>query len=207
MRLNMHQVLVAIPTRGAASIHQMAAGRLVGDCAVGLLSTLVGLLQSELVPASLRGGLTSQCQLMIVLGILVATLVDVPRWPECASCLAGWCSVAAKERPSRCCCFFATPKRMPMKSCRRSLTTRPPWHWENHGGASGCNQMFFMSSGCRLGWNLSSEALKTTGLEVPLKTGLQQSLWTGLCPVVNPQSQGSSAGMLWMRDHNMPTRQ
>jgi len=63
---------------GASSIHQVAAGRLVAGCAVGLLSTVVGLYQSELAPASMRGGLTSLYQLMIVFGILVATLVDVP---------------------------------------------------------------------------------------------------------------------------------
>jgi len=63
---------------GTHSILSFALGRFVAGCAVGLLSSVVALYQSEIAPAAIRGGLTSLYQLMIVLGILVATLVDVP---------------------------------------------------------------------------------------------------------------------------------
>ena len=44
---------------GAMSIAWMCLGRLISGCAVGLLSTVVALYQSEVAPAHMRGGLTS----------------------------------------------------------------------------------------------------------------------------------------------------
>ena len=41
------------------SIAWMCLGRLISGCAVGLLSTVVALYQSEVAPAHMRGGLTS----------------------------------------------------------------------------------------------------------------------------------------------------
>ncbi|CAE7234353.1 ywtG [Symbiodinium natans] len=63
---------------GAESVMMICIGRLISGCAIGLLSTVVALYQSEVAPAHLRGGLTSLYQFMITLGILVAAAVDVP---------------------------------------------------------------------------------------------------------------------------------
>ena len=62
----------------AMSVFWMCLGRLVSGCAIGLLSTVVSLYQSELAPSHLRGGLTSLYQFMITLGILVAAALDIP---------------------------------------------------------------------------------------------------------------------------------
>ena len=49
--------VISLP--GAMSIAWMCLGRLISGCAVGLLSTVVALYQSEVAPAHMRGGLTS----------------------------------------------------------------------------------------------------------------------------------------------------
>eukprot|EP00438_Fugacium_kawagutii_P024269 Skav206663 [mRNA] locus=scaffold56:77510:78187:+ [translate_table: standard] len=61
----------------AQSIVLMCFGRLVSGCAIGLLSTVVALYQSEVAPAQMRGNLTSLYQFMITLGILAAAAADV----------------------------------------------------------------------------------------------------------------------------------
>eukprot|EP00930_Biecheleria_cincta_P024424 TRINITY_DN17483_c0_g1_i1.p1 TRINITY_DN17483_c0_g1~~TRINITY_DN17483_c0_g1_i1.p1 ORF type:complete len:491 (+),score=83.43 TRINITY_DN17483_c0_g1_i1:114-1586(+) len=60
----------------AGSINVMLIGRLISGLAIGLLSAVVSLYQSELAPASMRGALTSIYQLMITAGILVAAFID-----------------------------------------------------------------------------------------------------------------------------------
>ncbi|CAJ1384441.1 unnamed protein product [Effrenium voratum] len=62
----------------ANSLFAICLGRLISGCAVGLLSTVVSLYQSELAPSHLRGNLTSLYQFMITLGILVAAAADIP---------------------------------------------------------------------------------------------------------------------------------
>lgn len=59
-----------------SSIPQMIAGRFITGCAIGLLSAVISLYQSEIAPPALRGTLTSVYQLMITLGILVAAFAD-----------------------------------------------------------------------------------------------------------------------------------
>eukprot|EP00434_Breviolum_minutum_P026279 symbB.v1.2.023226.t1/scaffold2109.1/size89064/3 len=61
----------------AMSIAWMCLGRLISGCAVGLLSTVVALYQSEVAPAHMRGGLTSLYQFMITAGILAAAAADI----------------------------------------------------------------------------------------------------------------------------------
>lgn len=61
----------------ASSMRHILIGRFVSGCSIGLLSTIVPLYQAEIAPAHKRGSLTSLYQLMITLGILVATLLDL----------------------------------------------------------------------------------------------------------------------------------
>lgn len=60
----------------AMSISQFLIGRLVSGLSIGLLSTVVALYQSEVAPTATRGAFTSLYQLMITLGILVASMAD-----------------------------------------------------------------------------------------------------------------------------------
>lgn len=57
MKLYNPREVISLP--GAMSIAWMCLGRLISGCAVGLLSTVVALYQSEVAPAHMRGGLTS----------------------------------------------------------------------------------------------------------------------------------------------------
>lgn len=54
----------------------MVVGRFVSGCSIGILSTVVPLYQSEMAPPQLRGALTAVAQVMIVLGVLLATFAD-----------------------------------------------------------------------------------------------------------------------------------
>jgi sugar porter (SP) family MFS transporter len=58
------------------TMSQFIAGRFIAGFSIGVLSTVVACYQSELAPSSMRGALTSLYQLMITLGILVATWLD-----------------------------------------------------------------------------------------------------------------------------------
>jgi len=60
----------------ATSVALMVVGRFVSGCSVGILSTVVPLYQSELAPPHLRGALTASSQVMITVGVLVATFAD-----------------------------------------------------------------------------------------------------------------------------------
>ena len=59
VQLLSYSSLEGISLPGAMSIAWMCLGRLISGCAVGLLSTVVALYQSEVAPAHMRGGLTS----------------------------------------------------------------------------------------------------------------------------------------------------
>jgi MFS family permease len=70
----------------AFSLAVMFAGRFVSGCAIGLLSSVVPLYQSEMAPPRLRGALTSMYQLMLTAGIFIAALLDL----ELLSRKDGW---------------------------------------------------------------------------------------------------------------------
>ncbi|KAK9703683.1 hypothetical protein K7432_010612, partial [Basidiobolus ranarum] len=59
----------------AYQIGQLFAGRIVAGLAVGVLSMVVPLYQSEIAPKDIRGKLVSMRQLAITIGILVSFLV------------------------------------------------------------------------------------------------------------------------------------
>jgi len=58
------------------SINQMLFGRLLAGGSVGMLATSVPVYQSEIAPAHARGYFTSTYQLMITVGIFIATYLD-----------------------------------------------------------------------------------------------------------------------------------
>jgi len=60
----------------ASSVALMVLGRFVAGCSIGILSTVVPLYQSELAPPHLRGALTASSQVMITVGVLIATFAD-----------------------------------------------------------------------------------------------------------------------------------
>ncbi|CAE8595525.1 unnamed protein product [Polarella glacialis] len=60
----------------ATNLNFMLVGRFVSGMSIGLLSTVIVLYQSEVAPARMRGALSTLYQLMITLGIAVASLVD-----------------------------------------------------------------------------------------------------------------------------------
>lgn len=60
----------------AWSMPQMIVGRLLAGGSIGLLSASVPVYQTEIAPAHLRGCLTSTYQLMITVGIFIATYLD-----------------------------------------------------------------------------------------------------------------------------------
>mmetsp|Transcript_101669 Transcript_101669/g.183422 ORF Transcript_101669/g.183422 Transcript_101669/m.183422 type:complete len:495 (-) Transcript_101669:279-1763(-) len=64
-----------------SSVEVMLAGRIISGCAVGILSTVVPLYQSEVAPPRLRGSLTSVAQVMVVFGIVVASFSDAVLLP------------------------------------------------------------------------------------------------------------------------------
>ncbi|TPX52967.1 hypothetical protein SeMB42_g01079 [Synchytrium endobioticum] len=61
---------------GSNSIGMLYAGRMIGGCGVGILSTIVPMFIAESAPANIRGTVVSIFQLAITLGILVASAVN-----------------------------------------------------------------------------------------------------------------------------------
>lgn len=62
----------------AQSTTQLCSGRYIAGFAVGNMSMMVGLYQSELAPEHIRGTLVTLLQLSITFGIFLASIINVP---------------------------------------------------------------------------------------------------------------------------------
>lgn len=60
----------------AGSVSIFVLGRFIAGCSVGVLSTAVPLYQAELSPPELRGSLASLFQVLIIVGIVIASILD-----------------------------------------------------------------------------------------------------------------------------------